>query len=276
MTYFQKPANAVRADQLMVSSGLVSSRSLAQRLIAAGSIRVQVDSSAPERTLVKASELLSPTVTMRVHDDSEARFVSRSGLKLEFALHQFDLDVKNKIALDIGQSTGGFTDCLLVRGARAVVGADVGHDQIHQKLASDSRILCLERVNLRDPEQAHWVLQQSQEWCEALALFDLVVIDVSFISIKHIIPQAVKLVQKDGDLVVLFKPQFEVGKSNIGSGGIVKSAVTAELFLQQLLEWLKHFDEPPITLKVMADPIVSPITGTDGNHEYLIWIRRVS
>jgi 23S rRNA (cytidine1920-2'-O)/16S rRNA (cytidine1409-2'-O)-methyltransferase len=259
----------------MVSSGIASSRSLAQRLIAAKSVRVQIEQNAPERLLLKASELLGPTAIFRVDDDSEARFVSRSGLKLEFALEQFGIDVSNKIMLDIGQSTGGFTDCLLRRGGGAVVGADVGHDQIHHKLSKDPRVLCLERVNLRDPEQAQWVLQQARDWSKELSLFALVVIDVSFISIKHLIPQALKLVQIDGDLVVLFKPQFEVGKSNIGSGGIVKTAAIAQVFLKQMLDWLEHFNEPPILVKVMAEPIESPITGTDGNQEYLIWIRRV-
>jgi 23S rRNA (cytidine1920-2'-O)/16S rRNA (cytidine1409-2'-O)-methyltransferase len=276
ITFIPKPANAVRADQLMVSSGVSSSRSLAQRLIAAGSVRVQTDQNAPERVVLKASELLSPSVVLRVADDSEARFVSRSGLKLDFALVQFGIDVSNQIVLDIGQSTGGFTDCVLCRGGSAIVGADVGHSQLHEKLAKDKRVLCLERVNLRDSEQAQWVLLQSRGWAKGLVLFDLVAIDVSFISVKHIIPQALKLVRIDGDVVILFKPQFEVGKGNIGSGGIVKTTAIAESFLQQMLDWLEHFNEHLITVKVMANPILSPITGTDGNQEYLIWIRRVS
>jgi 23S rRNA (cytidine1920-2'-O)/16S rRNA (cytidine1409-2'-O)-methyltransferase len=260
----------------MVSSGVASSRSLAQRLIAAGSVRLQSEQNAPERVLHKASELLAPSVILRIDDDSEARFVSRSGLKLEFALQQFDIDVSKKIALDVGQSTGGFTDCLLSRGSSAVVGADVGHDQLHEKLANDSRVLCLERVNFRDPEQAQWVLKQARDWSRNLDLFNLVVIDVSFISIKHMVPQALKLVQIDGDVVLLFKPQFEVGKSNIGSGGIVKTTAVAQLFLRQMLGWLEQFSDPPVSVKVMAEPIASPITGTDGNQEYLLWIRRVS
>jgi 23S rRNA (cytidine1920-2'-O)/16S rRNA (cytidine1409-2'-O)-methyltransferase len=260
----------------LVSSGTASSRSLAQRLIAAGSVRVRANSTLPERVLLKSSELIAPDSSFRIEDDSEARFVSRSGLKLESALFQFDIDVTGKTILDIGQSTGGFTDCLLRSGARAVVGADVGHDQLHERLVDDSRVLCLERVNLRDPEQAIWVLQQSRDCFKHLNLFDLCVIDVSFISVKHIVSQAVKLVQADGDLIVLFKPQFEVGKVNIGSGGIVKSAAIAELFLQQTLDWLEQFNEPPITLKLMADSFPSPITGTDGNQEYLIWFRRLS
>jgi 23S rRNA (cytidine1920-2'-O)/16S rRNA (cytidine1409-2'-O)-methyltransferase len=260
----------------MVNSGISSSRSLAQRLIAGGSVHVQTDQNSPERVVSKASELLSPTAILRVSDDSEARFVSRSGLKLDFALTQFGIDVAKQIVLDIGQSTGGFTDCMLRRGASAVVGADVGHSQLHEKLAKDRRVLCLERVNLRDPEQTQWVLQQSREWSKEFVLFSSVVIDVSFISVKHIIPQALKLVRVSGDLVILFKPQFEVGKSNIGSGGIVKTAAIAELSLHHMLDWLAHFNEPPIAVKVMADPIASPITGTDGNQEYLVWIRRIS
>ncbi len=255
----------------MVSSGTASSRSLAQRLIASGSVFFRLDQKADEQLLRKPGELLMPSVTFRVANDSEARFVSRSGLKLEAALNQFPIVVANKIALDIGQSTGGFSDCLLGKGCRAVVGADVGHDQLHPKLAVDERILCLERVNLREPDQAQWVLEQSREWLIDFDRFDLAVIDVSFITAKHIIPQALDLLLVGGDLVVLFKPQFEVGKSNIGSGGLVKNTEVAQQYLQEMQDWIGRQNAT-----VMANPIPSPIAGTDGNQEYLIWARRQS
>jgi len=200
----------MRADQLLVERGMAPTRSAAQRLIATGAVRWRAP--AGWRVPAKAGEELPEAAQIEVTDDAELRFVSRGGLKLEGALERRAIDVTGKICLDIGQSTGGFTDALLQRGARHVVGIDVGHGQLHARLAADARVTALEGVNARHLEAAALPFER----------FDLVVGDLSFISLTLVLPALVPLV--GGDVLLLVKPQFELQPVDIGSKGQVKDA----------------------------------------------------
>ncbi|MCE9657423.1 MAG: TlyA family RNA methyltransferase [Burkholderiales bacterium] len=201
----------MRADLLIVQSGLAPTRSAAQRLIATGAVRWL----GPTGWAVphKAGEDLPDGCRLEVTNDAELRFVSRGGLKLEGALARLGIEVAGMTCLDLGQSTGGFTDALLQRGARRVVGVDVGHGQLHPRLAADERVTALEGVNARYLEAAQLPVER----------FDLIVGDLSFISLTLVLPALVPLLG-DGHLLLLVKPQFELQPVDIGSGGQVKTA----------------------------------------------------
>ncbi len=252
----------MRADQLLVSSGLAPTRSAAQRLIERGA--VQWDSPKGWVPLKKAGEALPEQAQLRVTDDAELRYVSRGGLKLEGALRLAGLDPAGWVALDVGQSTGGFTDCLLKAGAARVVGIDVGHGQLHASLASDERVDALEGTHVRE-------LAGSR--LEALAPpggFALIVGDLSFISMIGALPQLDPWLAADGQALLLVKPQFELGPQAIGKGGLVKDPSLYPVLEQQArdaataLGWSVQgwFD--------------SPITGGDGNREFFLWARKAS
>ena len=198
----------MRADQLLVQRGMAPTRSAAQRLIATGAVRWR--GPAGWRVPSKAGEDLPSEADVEITDDAELRFVSRGGLKLDAALTRLGLDVAGATCLDVGQSTGGFSDVLLQRGAARVVGVDVGHGQLHARLAADARVTALEGVNARHLDAAQL----------PLARFDLVVADLSFISLALVLPALVPLVA--GDLLALVKPQFELQPVDIGSNGQVK------------------------------------------------------
>lgn len=200
----------MRADQLLVQRGMAPTRSAAQRLIATGAVRWRAP--AGWRVPTKAGEDLPSEAEVEITDDAELRFVSRGGLKLDAALSHVDLDVAGMTCLDVGQSTGGFTDALLQRGAHHVVGVDVGHDQIHPRLASDARVTVLQGVNARHLEATQL----------PFARFDLIVGDLSFISLALVLPALVPLA--GGDLLLLVKPQFELQPVDIGASGQVKDA----------------------------------------------------
>ncbi|MDQ6638259.1 MAG: TlyA family RNA methyltransferase [Pseudomonadota bacterium] len=199
-----------RADVLAVQRGLAPTRSAAQRLIATGAVRWL--SPAGWAVPHKAGEDLPDGCRVEVTDDAELRFVSRGGLKLDGALARLGIDVAGMTCLDVGQSTGGFTDVLLSRGAKHVVGVDVGHGQLHPRLAADSRVSALEGVNARH-------LEASQL---PFARFDLVVGDLSFISLALVLPALVPLLA--GRLLLLVKPQFELQPVDIGTSGKVRHA----------------------------------------------------
>jgi len=201
----------MRVDQLPVSQGLAPTRSAAQRLIATGAVRWL--SATGWRVPSKAGEDLPSEAQLEITDDAELRFVSRGGLKLDGALARLGLEVAGMTCLDLGQSTGGFTDALLQRGAKHVVGVDVGHGQVHPRLAVDPRVTALEGVNARHLEAARL----------PFARFDLIVGDLSFISLTLVLPALVPLLG-DGHLLLLVKPQFELQPVDIGSGGQVKTA----------------------------------------------------
>ncbi len=243
-----------RADQLLVESGQASSRTVAQRMIAAG--RVSWSGG-----IIKKPALDLPLETaLTVASDPEDRFVSRGGLKLAGALAESGVSATGKICLDVGQSTGGFTDCLLQSGATQVVGVDVGHGQLHQKLIGDARIRAIEGINCR--------ALSADDLGPAFPAngFDLIVGDVSFISMTLILPQLPALLANGGDMLLLVKPQFEVGPGNVGKSGIVRDPA-----LYREVESKLRQCAASLGLKVRAW-LDSPITGGDGNREFFIWL----
>ncbi|MDD2920075.1 TlyA family RNA methyltransferase [Rhodoferax sp.] len=270
----------MRIDQLLVQRGLASTRSQAQRLIAGG---VEWQLADGWCRAGKNGDHVPNDAALRLLDDSEARYVSRGGLKLEAALKQVGLSVDGFQCLDVGQSTGGFTDCLLQQGARFVVGVDVGSSQLHPKLYADPRVLCVEAVNARALEAADLVaayedstgdggqfdLDDGDEGQDAADIefvpeFDLIVADLSFISQTLVLPAVVPLLKAGGTLLTLVKPQFELQPGQVGKGGIVKDATLYLLVEQRLREACAE-----LGLKV-THWFDSPITGGDGNREFFI------
>jgi len=239
----------LRADQLLVERGLAASRTIAQRLIEAGRVAWS------EGPINKASVVLPESAELTVLEGDSDRYVSRGGIKLTGALSQTGVGVHGRTCLDVGQSTGGFTDCLLQAGAERVVGIDVGHEQLHPRLRDDPRVTCIEGVNARAISQQRL----------PHAHFDLIIADLSFISLTLVLPQLPPLLAKDGDMLLLVKPQFEVGPENVGKGGIVRNAA-----LYAEVETKLREAATVAGLRVL-DYFDSPITGTDGNHEFFIW-----
>jgi 23S rRNA (cytidine1920-2'-O)/16S rRNA (cytidine1409-2'-O)-methyltransferase len=250
--------DGLRADQMLVERGLAPSRTVAQRLIAAGRV------SWTDGPVAKASLILPLTAELAVAGDEADRYVGRGGIKLAGALAHTTLDVAGRVCLDVGQSTGGFTDCLLQAGAASVVGVDVGHDQLHPKLRDDPRVTCLEGVNARELQKsavAGWNAPHG------VRHYNLVVADLSFISLTLVLPQLPALLAGGGDMLLLVKPQFEVGPEHVGKGGIVRDPSLypqVEAKLRQAAE--------AAGLRVV-DYFDSPIAGTDGNREFFIWTK---
>jgi 23S rRNA (cytidine1920-2'-O)/16S rRNA (cytidine1409-2'-O)-methyltransferase len=208
---------------------------------------------ANEQRVEKASQEFEPNVKIRLKGDSaEARFVGRGGLKLEKALIDFKLDVSGFLCLDVGASTGGFTDCLLQRGARKIVATDVGHNQIDWKLRTDNRVEVRENVNAR--------FFKPEDFAEK---FDLIVMDVSFISATKIFSALMPLLNRKGKIVVLIKPQFEVNRGEVGHGGIVREPEKHEQAVLKVNQAAINNN-----LRVLG-VIESPILGADGNKEFL-------
>ena len=250
----------MRADQLLVERGLAASRSQAQRLIAAG-VRWRLTGT-DWKVVAKNGEELRETVELQLQDAAEARYVSRGGLKLDAALNHCSLDVTGLRCLDVGQSTGGFTDCLLQHGAAQVVGVDVGQGQLHPALRSDPRVVCIEKCNARELDA-----QRLREagGAAAAAPFDLIVGDLSFISQTLVWPALVPLLKPGGQLLMLVKPQFELQPEHIGKGGLVKDAASYALVEQRMAQACRHHG---LTLR---DYFESAITGGDGNREFFVW-----
>lgn len=265
----------MRADVLLVERGLAPSRTAAQRLIAAG--LVFACDGAAKVALTKPSATVHDDVQIEIEASELDRFVSRGGLKLEGALSHVALDVENFRCLDVGQSTGGFTDCLLQRGAAHVVGVDVGHDQLHTKIRNDARVICIEGVNARTLDDACFVgaapprpaaefvvdgSRQSRSYSEG---FDLIVADVSFISLTKILPQWSALLREGGRVLSLVKPQFEVGADNLARGGIVRDESLYPVVEKTIR---KACFEANLNV---VDYFGSPITGGDGNREFFVY-----
>ncbi|MDR0775362.1 MAG: TlyA family RNA methyltransferase [Azonexus sp.] len=246
----------LRVDALLVQRGLAASRTQAQRLIGEG--RVSRDG----KPVAKPSLELPADAVLAVHADDNDRYVSRGGLKLAGALAATGLVVAGKTCLDVGQSTGGFTDCLLQAGARRVIGVDVGHGQLHQRLHGDVRVTALEGINCR--------ALIATDLGDALPPkgFELIVGDLSFISLTLILPQLPPLLAADGDLLLLVKPQFEVGPGHIGKGGIVRDPALYAQVEQKLRAYAAGLG---LTVRAWLD---SPITGGDGNREFFIWLNQ--
>lgn len=239
--------NKQRLDLLLVERELVESREQARRLIMAGEVFVD------EQVADKAGRLVPLEAVLRVR--TPPRFVSRGGLKLEAALDAFSIDPTGLTALDVGASTGGFTDCLLQRGAAKVYAVDVGYGQLAWKLRSDPRVITLERTNIR--------------YLESLpdgVLADLAVIDASFIGLELVLPPTLHLLTPTGQVVALIKPQFEAGPEDVGKGGVVRDRAVHRRVLDEINGLAQ-------TLGVwVAGLTVSPAPGPAGNVEFLIWL----
>lgn len=246
----------LRADKLLVDRLLVTSRTQAQRLINEGKVRYQHGN---EWLVVrKSSDTLPADAALDIVFDANDRFVSRGGLKLAHALDAVQIDVQGKTALDVGQSTGGFTDCLLQAGCAQVVGIDVGHDQLDARLRADARVVCLEGINARSIDA------QLLLGCNGGKPFDIIVMDVSFISQTLILPQLAQLLAPQGVLVSLVKPQFELTREQLGKGGIVRD-VSLYADVKARIEDCLH--KSHFMLDRWLD---SPIEGGDGNREFLV------
>ncbi len=207
-----------------------------------------------EQRVEKSSEMFTPDAEIRVRgsDDPAARYVGRGGLKMEAALREFQIDVTERVCLDIGASTGGFTDCLLQHGARRVVALDVGHNQIDWRLRSDPRVEVREGINARYLTPADFTSQ-----------FDLIAMDVSFISATKVLGALVSLLAEGGRMIVLIKPQFEVGRGEVGRGGIVSDPA-------QHARVVEEVNRAALSCGLDARGVIdSPIQGADGNREFL-------
>jgi 23S rRNA (cytidine1920-2'-O)/16S rRNA (cytidine1409-2'-O)-methyltransferase len=244
-------AKKARIDQTLVERGFFASRERAQRAIMAGEVRVG------DRVFAKAAELIEIDAPISIVQPPQ--FASRGALKLGGALDFFGVEVKGKIALDIGSSTGGFTDCLLQRGAAKLFAVDVGHGQLAWKLRNDPRVTVMEKVNARF---------LSREDIPDVA--DLCVIDVSFISLTLILPRAFELIAPEGMILALIKPQFELQRKDVGRGGIVRGPALHEKAQQKIVKLVEEANYHVVGL------VPSTITGTDGNQEFFICIRKRS
>ncbi len=231
----------------MVTRGLAESREKARIMVMEGAVLVK------NRTNVKPSTLVDEDVEIRLLQAPQ--FVSRGGLKLEHAIEQFGLDVSGSVAVDVGASTGGFTDCLLKRGASKVYAVDVGYGQLDYRLRQNPRVVVMERVNARYP----FTLPEP---------VDLVTIDVSFISVEKVVPAVASPVKSGGYLIVLVKPQFEVGKGQVGKGGLVKDPLVHAVVLGRFVCWAVDHG-----LR-LGGLVASPILGAEGNKEFLVLLRK--
>lgn len=253
----------MRADILLVEQGLAPSRSAAARLIESGVVRWRTPSADWQQPR-KAGESLPAGCELQVTDAAELRWASRAGLKLKGAMNKLDINAKGLTALDVGQSTGGFTDVLLALGAQRVVGIDVGHGQLVPRLREDPRVSAYEGLNARELTRAHLGTD-----CPA-AGFDLIVGDLSFISQTLVWPALVPLLHRAGSLLMLVKPQFELQPQHIGKGGLVKpNAPVHEI--EPRLRTAAH----ELGLQVRAW-LPSPITGGDGNTEHFVLMRHAA
>ena len=235
-----------RIDSLLVERGLADSQAKAQALIMAGEVVVAGKAAIKPGTLVPedtAITILEPPP-----------FVSRGGIKLEYALDQFQLEVSAKVAADIGASTGGFTDCLLKRGASRVYAIDVGYGQLDYRLRQDPRVVVMDRVNARYP-------------ISLPEKVDLATIDVSFISVEKVIPSVARLLNNDGYIIVLIKPQFEAKREEVGKGGVIKEPVVHARVLGRFIAWITEHNFS------LGGLVASPLLGASGNKEFLILLR---
>ena len=240
----------IRLDRLLVERGLVESRERGHALILAGQVLVNGQKQD------KAGALVPADAVLRILGEV-LPYVSRGGLKLEGALKEFNISVDGKTALDVGASTGGFTDCLLQHGTKKVYAVDVGYGQLAWKLRQDPRVITIERVNIRDIASSL-----------VPELIDIAVIDVSFISLEKVVFSILKFFKPGAELVALIKPQFEVGREQVGKGGIVRDEVARDTAVKRVENFIRG-----LGLEVKG-VIPSPITGQDGNVEFLIYAIR--
>ena len=238
-----------RVDLLLVERGLIGSRQKAQAVIMAGLVY------SGERRCDKPGLALEETVPLEVR--GQPRYVSRGGLKLEKAMQSFPITLTDKVAADIGASTGGFTDCMLQNGAARVYAVDVGYGQLAWSLRSDGRVVCLERTNARYLSHEH--IPEEPDFSS---------VDVSFISLKLILPAIAGVLKDGGEVVCLIKPQFEAGREKVGKKGVVRDP---KVHLEVLEQFLNHAKENNFTVLGIN---FSPVRGPEGNIEYLGWLRK--
>lgn len=240
-----------RLDVALVERGMVKSRTQAQELIDKAQILVD------GKPVFKASHKVADSSLIKIQGET-LRYVGRGGLKLEKALQVFQISLQGKICADIGASTGGFTDCMLQSGAQRVYAIDAGHDQLDARLKADVRVINLERQNIRTMEPS--LMPEAA---------DFAAVDVSFISLKLVIPQILTLLDSHGELVALIKPQFEAGKNQVGKNGIIKSIKVHQQVLTDLIDYFNAI----ISVKAID---FSPILGGEGNIEYLLYASKQS
>ncbi len=246
----------IRLDQALVERGLCESREKAKRAILAGQVRINAQPARKASDSIKAEDEVSL--------DAPEKFVSRGGHKLEHALKHFQLDVNGLVVLDLGASTGGFTDCLLQHGAAKIYAVDVGQGQLAWKLRRDKRIVVMEKTNAR-----HLKLEQMPK---SFSPADLVVIDCSFISLKKILPTAIALLKTDGKIIALVKPQFEAGKTEVDKGrGVISDPAIHERVLKELEEFVAAKND--LHWHGVTE---SPLLGPAGNKEFLVLIEKTS
>jgi 23S rRNA (cytidine1920-2'-O)/16S rRNA (cytidine1409-2'-O)-methyltransferase len=260
----------MRADQWLVHQGLATSRSQAARLIDAGARWLCRGEWKP----LRKSDDLHEDAQVELLNPAESKYVSRGGLKLEGALAASGVDVRSKTCLDVGQSTGGFTDCLLQHGAQSVVGVDVGHGQLHPSLRAHPQVACLENVNARTLSAIDFrAVRAVNTWTMSLfdrenaldqGIFDVIVCDVSFISQTLLIEALASCLKPLGHLLMLVKPQFELQPEQIGKGGIVKDTAHYTLVEQRIRNaYVEHGLD-------VQNYFASPIEGGDGNREFFV------
>jgi 23S rRNA (cytidine1920-2'-O)/16S rRNA (cytidine1409-2'-O)-methyltransferase len=244
-------AERKRLDLFLFEQGLAISREQARRLIMAGAVVVN------DQRIDKPGARVAPTARVRVKDQARSPYVSRGGQKIEAALREFRLDVYNAVALDVGASTGGFTDCLLQHGARKVFAVDVGYGQLAWSLRQDPRVVSIERTNIRTLDPT--LLDETPT---------LAVIDASFISLALVIPKVLEVIAAQGAIIALIKPQFEVGKGKVGKGGVVRDPVlhaeVVDRFRGQAEAW-------NVEVKGLME---SPLLGPKGNKEFLLYLQK--
>jgi 23S rRNA (cytidine1920-2'-O)/16S rRNA (cytidine1409-2'-O)-methyltransferase len=236
----------IRADQLLVSRGLAETRTRAQALIMAGAV------FSGEKKLAKPGDMLADDAPLEVRGKNHP-WVSRGGIKLDHGLAHFDFDVRGAIALDVGSSTGGFTDVLLTRGAAKVYAVDVGTNQLAWKLRQDPRVVLHEQTNARSLDQA--IVPEP---------VDIIVCDASFISLSKVLEAALKLAQSSAKLVALVKPQFEAGREEVGKGGVVRDPAVHGRVCAEAKGWVESQGWTVLGI------VPSPITGPQGNVEFLL------
>jgi 23S rRNA (cytidine1920-2'-O)/16S rRNA (cytidine1409-2'-O)-methyltransferase len=241
----------LRLDQLLVGRGLFASREQARRAILAGEVSIAT------RVAAKPSELLDAQTAIAVKPTR--KYVGRGALKLQSVLDYFCIDLQGKAALDIGASTGGFTDCMLQRGAEKVYAVDVGYGQLDWKLRNDPRVIVLEKINARFLRREH-----------VPELIDICAIDVSFISLTLILPNALAFLKPDGMILALIKPQFELQRSEVGKGGIVRDPRLHQKAQDKIVAFVDNLGQ------VVAGIAPAAIKGADGNQEFFACIRKQS
>lgn len=239
-----------RADVLLVEQGLAPSREKAKRIIMEGNAFIDT------QRIDKPGELVKEDEVLRIKENA-LEFVSRGGYKLKKLITEYQINLSDKICVDIGSSTGGFTDCMLQNGAKKVYAVDVGYNQLDYRLRTDPRVISLERTNIRNMDLN--LINDN---------IDFITIDVSFISLELVLPTAEKLLSDSGKLIALVKPQFEAGREKVGKGGIIRDPKVHIEVLEKILLFVKT-----LSFQVL-DVTFSPITGANGNIEFLIYLRK--